>query len=148
MYKTGWTKLCWPNVPITEGTVVGVLSRHFGLWSLNACRIVYVIEEEVSLLKRYGFAFGTLPGHVERGEERFTVEWHRADESVFYKVFAFAHPLARVASQFVQLVRRRFVAASLRAMAVAHHSPSSSQVGAAPPLENLCNSSSSPSGAS
>jgi uncharacterized protein (UPF0548 family) len=75
MYETGWTKLCWPDAPITGGTVVGVLGRHFGLWSLNACRIVYVIEEkEALLLKRYGFAFGTLPGHVERGEERFTVE--------------------------------------------------------------------------
>jgi hypothetical protein len=92
MYETGWTKLCWPDVPITAGTVVGVLGRHFGLWSLNACRIVYVIEEEASLLKRYGFAFGTLPGHVERGEERFTVEWHRAEDSVFYEVFVFARP--------------------------------------------------------
>jgi uncharacterized protein (UPF0548 family) len=51
---------------------VGVLGRHFGVWSLNACRIAYVIEE-VPSLRRYGFAFGTLPGHVERGEERFTV---------------------------------------------------------------------------
>jgi uncharacterized protein (UPF0548 family) len=62
---------------------VGVLGLHLGLWSLNACLIVYVIEEEASLLKRYGFAFGTLPGHVERGEDRFTVEWHRAENSVF-----------------------------------------------------------------
>jgi uncharacterized protein (UPF0548 family) len=52
MYELGWTKLCWPDAPITEGTVVGVLGLHFGLWSLNACRIVYVIEEEASLLKR------------------------------------------------------------------------------------------------
>ena len=105
MYETGWTKLCWPDAPITGGTVVGVLGRHFGLWSLNACRIVYVIEEkEALLLKRYGFAFGTLPGHVERGEERFTVEWHRADDSVWYEVFAFArpaHPLASVGPLFV-----------------------------------------------
>jgi uncharacterized protein (UPF0548 family) len=125
MYETGWTKLCWPDVPITASTVVGVLGRHFGLWSLNACRIVYVIEEEASLLKSYGFAFGTLPGHVERGEEHFTVEWHRAEDSVFYEVFAFArpaHPLARVGPPFVQLVQRRFAAASLRAMAAAHHS--------------------------
>jgi uncharacterized protein (UPF0548 family) len=105
------------------GTVVGVLGRHFGLWSLNACRIVYVIEEkEALLLKRYGFAFGTLPGHVERGEERFTVEWHRADDSVWYEVFAFArpaHPLASVGPPFVRLVQRRFAAASLRAMVAA-----------------------------
>ena len=76
MYETGWTKLCWPDAPIEEGTVVGVLGRHFGVWSLNACRIAYTIEEEVEeapLLKRYRFAFGTLPGNVEQGEERFTV---------------------------------------------------------------------------
>jgi uncharacterized protein (UPF0548 family) len=122
MYETGWTKLCWPDVPITEGTVVGVLGRHFGLWSLNACRIVYVIDEEASLLKRYGFAFGTLPGHVERGEERFTVEWDRADDSVFYEVFALArpaHPLARAGPPFVRLVQRRFAEDSLRSMAAA-----------------------------
>jgi uncharacterized protein (UPF0548 family) len=123
MYETGWTKLCWPDAPIMEGTVVGVLGLHFGLWSLNACRIVYVIEEEeASLLRRYGFAFGTLPGHVERGEERFTVEWDRADDSVSYEVFAFAcpaHPLARADPPFVRLVQRQFAAASLRAMAAA-----------------------------
>jgi uncharacterized protein (UPF0548 family) len=122
MYETGWTKLCWPEAPITEGTVVGVLGRHFGVWSLNTCRIVYMIEEEASLLKRYGFAFGTLPGHVERGEERFTVEWHRADDSVFYEVFAFArpaHPLARAGPPFVRLVQRQFAVASLRAMVAA-----------------------------
>ena len=122
MYETGWTKLCWPEAPITEGTVVGVLGLHFGLWSLNACRIVYVIEEEASLLRRYGFAFGTLPAHVERGEERFTAEWDRADDSVSYEVFAFvrpAHPLTIVGPPFVRLVQRQFAAASLRAMAAA-----------------------------
>jgi uncharacterized protein (UPF0548 family) len=92
MYGTGWTTLCWPEAPITEGAIVGVLGLHFGVWSLNACWIAYVIEEEEPLLKRYGFAFGTLPGHVERGEERFTVEWDRADDSVSYEVFAFTRP--------------------------------------------------------
>jgi uncharacterized protein (UPF0548 family) len=123
MYETGWTKLCWPEAPITEGTVLGVLGRHFGLCSLNACRIVYVIEEEASLLKRYGFAFGTLPGHVERVEERFSVEWHRAEDSVFYEVFAFArpaHPLVKVGPPFVRLIQRRFAATSLRAVVAAH----------------------------
>ena len=101
---------------------MGVLGRHFGLWSLNACRIAYTIEEEGPPLERYGFAFGTLPSHVERGEERFTVEWDRTDDSVWYEVFAFArpaHPLARVGPPFVRLVQRRFAAASLRAMVAA-----------------------------
>src|SRR5918997_7191181 len=116
MYEAEWTTLCWPEAPIAAGTVVGVLGRHFGVWSLNACRIVYVIEEEASPLRRYGFAFGTLPAHVERGEERFTVEWDRADDSVSYEVFAFArpaHPLARAGRPFVRLVQRRVLAVCL-----------------------------------
>jgi uncharacterized protein (UPF0548 family) len=120
MYELGWTKLCWPDAPIAKGTVVGVLGRHFGLWSLNACRIAYVIEEEGPQLKRYGFAFGTLPGHVEQGEERFTVEWRRVDDSVSYEVFAFARPahlLAKAGPPFVRMVQRRFAADSLRSMA-------------------------------
>jgi hypothetical protein len=36
-------------MPHHGGTVVGVLGLHFGLCSLNACRIVYVIEEEAIL---------------------------------------------------------------------------------------------------
>jgi uncharacterized protein (UPF0548 family) len=122
MYELGWTRLCWPDAPVAEGTVVGVLGRHFGVWSLNACRIAYVLEEEGPLQRRYGFAFGTLPGHVERGEERFTVEWHRADDSVWYEVFAFArpaHPLAKAGRPFVRLVQRRFAIGSLRSMAAA-----------------------------
>ncbi len=101
---------------------MGVLGRHLGVWSLNAGRIAYVLEEEGSSRRRYGFAFGTLPGHVERGEERFTVEWHRADDSVWYEVFAFArpaHPLARAGRLFVRPIQRRFAFGSLRSMAAA-----------------------------
>jgi uncharacterized protein (UPF0548 family) len=119
MYETGWTTLCWPDAPISEGTVVGVLGRHLGFRSLNACRIAYTIEDEGPSLERYGFALGTLPGHVERGEERFTVEWHAADDSVYYELFAFArpaHPLARAAPPLARLVQRRFARDSLRSM--------------------------------
>jgi uncharacterized protein (UPF0548 family) len=120
MYETGWTRLLWPDAPISEGTVVGVLGRHYGLWSLNACRIAYTIEDQTPSLKRYGFAVGTLPGHVERGEERFTVEWHAADDSVFYELSAFsrpAHPLARAAPPLARMIQRRFALDSLRSMA-------------------------------
>jgi len=34
-----------------------------GVWFLNAARIVYVIDEP----RRFSFAYGTLPGHAERG---------------------------------------------------------------------------------
>jgi uncharacterized protein (UPF0548 family) len=122
MYGTGWTMLCWPHAPISEGTVIGVLGRHLGFRSLNACRIVYTTEEEGPSLKRYGFAVGTLPGHVERGEERFTVEWHAADDSVYYDLFAFSlpvHPLARAAPPLARMIQRRFARDSLQSMKAA-----------------------------
>jgi hypothetical protein len=48
--------------PIRAGTDVAVMVRHFGFWSLNACRIVYVVEDEATTRQRYGFAYGTLEG--------------------------------------------------------------------------------------
>ena len=116
MYRLGWTKLYWPDTPIKEGEVVAILARHFGLWSLNACRIIYTLEEEGNP-RRFGFAFGTLPGHVEEGEERFTVELE--DETVWYKLFAFARPkalIAKIAYPLVSSIQSRFAANSFEAM--------------------------------
>ena len=118
MYELPWTRLCWPDVPIRADETVVVLARHAGFWSLNPSRIIYLIEDEAPI-RRYGFAFGTLPGHSERGEERFTVEWHRSDDSVWYEVFAFAgphHPLARVGYPVMRLIQRRFAADSEQSM--------------------------------
>lgn len=50
-------------------------------------RVVYVIDEPL----RKGFAYGTLPGHPERGEEAFVVEY-RDDESVWLTIRAFSRP--------------------------------------------------------
>jgi uncharacterized protein (UPF0548 family) len=122
MYETGWTRLCWPEASVSEDTVVGVVGRHLGFRSLNACRIVYVYEDEEPSLQCYGFAVGTLPGHVERGEERFTVEWHEADDDVYYEVFAFshpAHPLVKATQPLARRIQRTFAVDSLRSMQVA-----------------------------
>src|SRR5215831_2571942 len=86
-FQLGWVKPCWPDTPIDHGRVVAILARVYGLWYLNACRIVYVVDED-SPVERYGFAYGTLPEHVESGEERFMVEWHAADDSVWYDILA------------------------------------------------------------
>jgi uncharacterized protein (UPF0548 family) len=88
---------------------------------LNASRIIYVIEE-AGAIHRFGFAFGTLPGHMEQGEERFTVEWDRRDDSVWYELFAFArpkHPLARLGYPFTRWVQKRFAVESYAAMLAA-----------------------------
>lgn len=128
MYETGWTRLCWPDASISEGTVVGVVGRHLGFRSLNACRIVYVQGDEEPSRKRYGFAVGTLPGHVQRGEERFTVEWHGADDAVYYEVFSFsrpAHPLVRAAQPLARRIQKQFALDSLQSISEAVNRPPS-----------------------
>jgi uncharacterized protein (UPF0548 family) len=72
-FQLGWTEALPSDTPICTGEVVAVIARVGGLWWLNACRIVYVVDEP-SPNARFGFAYGTLPGHAERGEERFLVE--------------------------------------------------------------------------
>ena len=118
MYSLGWTKLCWPETEIKEGAVVAVVANHFALWSLNACRIIYTLED-VGRMNRYGFAFGTLPGHIEEGEERFTVEWNSESDEVSYELFAFARPkplMAKIGYPLVRSVQRRFAIDSFAAM--------------------------------
>ena len=119
MFDVRWVRIFPPGAPIEAGTTVAVLARHYGLWSLNACRIVYLIEEEDSVVRRCGFAYGTLPGHVESGEERFTVEQRRDDGSVSYDLYAFSRPnnlLARAGYPLARRLQRRFARDSLRAM--------------------------------
>jgi len=119
MYKTGWTQIYPPDAPVETGGVVCVIVNHGFCWSLNPCRIIYVLEER-GAVEQFGFAFGTLPGHSEEGEERFTVEWRRGeDDSVWYELLAFARPhhiLARIGSPLVSLTQRSFAKDSFSAM--------------------------------
>ncbi len=108
-----------PDAPLEVGTTVGVLAWALGLWSLNACRIVYLMEEQGEV-ERFGFAYGTLLDHIERGEERFSLEWHRRDNSVWYDILAFSRPnqlLSRLAYPYVRRLQKRFAWDSRQAMA-------------------------------
>ena len=69
-YALGWTKI-YPTVQPEKDKTFCVEVNHFGFYSLSSLRIVYIVDEP----KRFAFAIGTLPGHVEKGEERFMVEW-------------------------------------------------------------------------
>jgi len=116
MFEMSWIKVVPDAAAIAEGSCVAIVVHHFGFWSLNASRIVYVVDESS---KRFGFAYGTLPGHVEQGEERFTVEYHPEDESVWYDLFAFSRPrhiLARAGYPISRRLQARFARGSLRAM--------------------------------
>lgn len=118
MFGLPWVTLCFPDAPIEPGTTVGILARRLGLWTLNACRIVETIAED-GPLARFGFRYGTLPDHVERGEEQFVVEWDRADDSVWYDVLSHStagHWTARYGRPVVKHFQRQFARGSLEAM--------------------------------
>jgi uncharacterized protein (UPF0548 family) len=120
-FPRGWVEVCFPDVPIESGRVVAVLARGLGVWWLNACRIVSVVDEEGSGAC-FGFAYGTLPGHIASGEERFLVEWDAADDSVWYDLSSFSRPngwLPRLADQYLRRNQARFVRESTEAMRLA-----------------------------
>jgi uncharacterized protein (UPF0548 family) len=78
-----------------EGANV-LLQVRIGPLRLTApCRVVYVVDEP----SRRGFAYGTLDGHPECGEEAFTIGL-MGDGAVIFAVTAFSRPatwLARAA---------------------------------------------------
>jgi len=77
---------------IEAGTVARV-AVGVGPLRLHApVRVVYVIDEP----DRRGFAYGTLVGHPESGEEKFWVEL-RDNNSVVFAVTAFSRPQTRSA---------------------------------------------------
>lgn len=117
-FRLGWVDAWPPETPLRPGEVVAVMGRALGIWWLNACRIVYVVDEGGPVL-RFGFAYGTLPGHAESGEERFLVEWNRADDSVWYDILAFSRPnlvLTRLGYPLVRRAQKRFARDSAAAM--------------------------------
>jgi len=122
MTDLGWCAVQPAGAPAAPGTDVAVVVRHYGFWSLNACRIVYVLDEEAGGRRRVGFAYGTLPDHGAMGEERFAVEWDRADDGVWYDLYALSrpgHPLMRLGLPLARRLQRRFARDSMRAMVAA-----------------------------
>ncbi|WP_309068004.1 DUF1990 domain-containing protein [Microbacterium sp.] len=87
-----------------------------GRWPRDVpCRVVYVIDEP----DVRGFAYGTLRGHPERGEEVFLVE-RDPDGSVWVHVRAFSRPASWffwAAYPLVRLMQHRYTERYLRALA-------------------------------
>lgn len=117
-FRLGWVEATFPKAMIETGDVMAVVARQVGLWWLNACRIVYVVDE-AEPNHRFGFAYGTLPDHAEIGEERFLLEWDGNGGDVWYDILAFSRPrllLIRLGYPYVRLVQKRFAKASAAAM--------------------------------
>lgn len=79
------------------------------------CRVVYVVDEP----DRRGFAYGTLPGHAESGEELFLVRYDPTTEDVIAEVVAFSrHAIwwSRLGSPVTSLMQRLITDRYLRAL--------------------------------
>jgi uncharacterized protein (UPF0548 family) len=109
-YDMGWVEL-WPRgASIEPGSVVAVLVRHLGFWSLNGCRVVYSIGDRQSGTN-FGFAYGTLTNHAELGEEIFEVRIKPESEDVVYRIQAVSKPhalMARLGYPFARHFQERF----------------------------------------
>lgn len=117
-FRLGWVEAVPRETPIQPGQVVAVVAHTFGLWWLNACRIVYVVDE-IEPIRRFGFAYGTLPDHAASGEERFLIEWDRTDDCVWYDILAFSRPhhfLTRIGYPVVRRIQKKFGRDSAAAM--------------------------------
>ena len=107
-FAIGWVEAFPRDASIESGTVVAVLIRHLGFWSLNGCRVLYHLDGGDT---RFGFAYGTLTNHAEAGEELFALELDPATETVTYRIRAVSWPravLARIGQPIVRHLQARF----------------------------------------
>ncbi len=99
---------------VTDGAVA-LLLLGVGRLALRApVRVVYVIDEP----QLKGFAYGTLPGHPESGEEAFLIEL-REDGVVVCRITAFSRPvswLAKLGGPFATLTQAWVAGRYLRAL--------------------------------
>ena len=104
-YDLGWTAVP-VKPPIVAGRDFATIARTLGLWSVNCCRILYVVDEP----SRFGYAIGTLPHHVETGEERFLLT--RRGEAISFEISSFSrarHPLVKLGWWYGKRAIRRFL---------------------------------------
>jgi uncharacterized protein (UPF0548 family) len=99
---------------VEEGETVLLLIRAGVLEAVAPCRVVYVVEEP----GRFSFAYGTLPGHPERGEVAFAIALDAAD-TVTFEVRSFSRavdPLARLGAPFARRLQQRVTRGYLTAL--------------------------------
>lgn|SRR6266550_7242595 len=117
-FDIGWVETFPRHAPVAVGTVVAVLIRHLGFWSLNGCRVLYLVgslEDDA----RFGFAYGTLTNHAEAGEELFEVSVDPKTDDVMFRIRATSWPrapLARIGHPIVRVLQARFRHYSAEAM--------------------------------
>jgi uncharacterized protein (UPF0548 family) len=110
-YELGWLAVHPAGSMVAPGTVVAVVIRHLGFWSINGCRVVYTVGGDETDIPRFGFAYGTLTNHAESGEEIFEVFLNPKTGAVMYRIRAVSWPrawLARAGRPIVRMLQARF----------------------------------------
>ena len=118
-FEIPWLELNGGALSVHAGQVVATSTRVFGVWFVNPCRVVYC-EDGDAESDQTAFAYGTLAGHVEAGEERFSVHHDRASDAVQFEIVAFSRPavmLTRLGYPFARRIQRRFAGAAAEALA-------------------------------
>ncbi|HEX2737369.1 MAG TPA: DUF1990 domain-containing protein [Acidimicrobiia bacterium] len=119
MFEMPHVQLCWAEVAPELDAVVAIVLGGPGFVVLNACRVVAVFDDEDDSGATFGFAYGTLPDHVGRGEERFIVKWNRGTDVVSYDVRSFSRPngvVANLGAPVTRMFQAKFRRDSCRAM--------------------------------
>ena len=86
--------------PVEVGATLLVVLRRGRVHVIAPVRMIGVLDEP----DRFGFAYGSLPGHPERGEESFVVE-HLGDDSVRASIRVQSEPGTLAARAAAPLVR-------------------------------------------
>ncbi|MFZ0832411.1 MAG: DUF1990 domain-containing protein [Mycobacterium sp.] len=113
-----WGMLRGAGARVTASTEVADVGSVVlvGLGPVRApCRVVYVVDDE----NRRGFAYGTLRGHPESGEELFAVRLDPADDAVYAEVAAFSRHAtwwSKAAGPSTSLIQRIVTRRYLRAV--------------------------------
>lgn len=69
------------------------------------CRVIYVLDDP----DRRGFAYGTLAGHPESGEELFSVRYDPQSDTVYAEVLAFSRAatwLSKLGGPVTRVIQR------------------------------------------
>lgn len=119
-FDLGWVYPPKTDVPIREGELFAFGARFLGMWFLNVCRIVYVIDERDEPGARFGFAYGTLGSHAVVGEEQFVVHLDANTGEVGFTIRKFSRPagwLFKMAGPVTRWLQHRFTVEALARLA-------------------------------
>jgi len=109
MYPSPWAWVQAGTGCFGEGSVYVAVIRAYGLYALLPGRVLERLDE-TEPVRRYGFTFATVAGHVEHGVERFEIVCSPETGEVRFVATAVSRPgaLVRWVSPLARRLQRKF----------------------------------------